>query len=302
MSVKKLDKTVIEGGRHSYNKWERRFSSKKQRAQTREYLSNVSKNTDFADVYSEPNRDKVSKEFSDKLGPMYRWLHTQVGRIWNDVRSEIAEKFDSRTTAGRHILYDHLLSSVDEVPDAKYKRYSFGTDTYTQSHYKNDFYVDEAGVLRQKTFIPRDSHKAIKFDTQRLANWLSGRVVGKAGEKLFWFVPADKNKKRGGTTRKWKTEWTRNKYYTYYGSYGSYGLTYLYYYSEPIYVKNKEGGLEIIGYKPTWKEGYPNFRQDRKLDDKDLQFWNSVPEWYQTKILEFSPTYPEDLKPPLFRY
>jgi hypothetical protein len=299
VSKKRLSRTVIEGGRYSRNKWERRTSSQTQRAQVREYMISVNKDVDFADEYCEPNREKVYKEFKDKLGPMYRWLRAQVGRVWNDVRSEVTEKFDSRTTAGRHILYDHLLSSVDEVPNAKYKRYAFGMDNYMQSHYKNDFYVDDAGILRQKTFIPRVNPYAVKFDNQRLVNWLNGRVVGKVGEKLFWFVPADKNKKRGGTTHKWKTEWARNKYYTYYGSYG---LTYLYSYSEPIYAKNKEGILVIAGYKPSWREGLPNFRQDRKLEDKDVQFWNSIPSWYQTKVLEFSPTYPKELKPSPFRY
>jgi hypothetical protein len=301
VSKKRLSRTVIEGGRYSYNKWERRTSSQKQRAQTREYLNNINKDVDYADECSEPNREKVYKGFRDKLGPMYRWLHAQVGRVWNDVRSEVTQKFDSRTTAGRHILYDHLLSSVEEVLDVRYKRYypNSSIDNHTQSHYKNDFYVDDSGILRQKTFIPRNNNKIPKFDTQRLANWLGGRVVGQVGEKLFWFVPADKNKKRGGTNHKWKTEWAKNTYYTYYGNYG---LTYLYSYSAPIYEKDKDGISRIVGYQLTWQQGRPNFRQDKKLDDKDIQFWNSIPGYYQTKVLEFSPTYPEDLKPSLFRY
>jgi hypothetical protein len=299
VSKKKLSRTVIEGGRYSRNKWERRNSSQIQRAQIREYMINVNKDIDFADECSEPNREKVRKEFRDKLGPMYRWLRNQVGKSWNDVRSEVTKEFDSRTTAGRHILYDHLLSSVEEIPNAKYKRYVYGLDNHTQSHFKNDFYVDESGILRQKDYIPYTRNYTPKFDTKSIANWLSGRVVGKIGNKLFWFVPVDKNKKHGGTTRKWKTEWTKNTYYTYYGNYG---LTYLYSYSAPIYEKDKDGISRIAGYQLAWQQGRPSFRQDKKLDDKDIQFWNSIPGYYQTKVLEFSPTYPEDLKPSLFRY
>lgn len=296
MSTKKLQKTVIEGGRVKHNKWERRYSSKEERAYLREYISNFQKDIEYVENNVVKPRRTVYKEFRDKLGPMHRWLHSQVGRNWNDVKSEVFEKFDTRTTAGRHITYDHLLSSVEEVPDLRYRHYYYLSDlTDHQSHYKNDFYVDDAGILRVKEYVPYRT-KVSKFDTASIANWLNGRVVGKIGKKLFWFIPADKNKK-GGYSHEWKTQWGRGASY-----YSEYALRYLYLYYDNIYSKevDEAGNRKIIDRKPVWRESIPSFRQDRKLNEKELVFWNSIPEYYQNKVLEYSPTNPNP--PPPRRY
>src|SRR5579872_2309186 len=44
-----------------------------------------------------------SKEFSDLLGPLRRYLHAQVGRPWDKVWSEITETLDNRSLTGQHI-------------------------------------------------------------------------------------------------------------------------------------------------------------------------------------------------------
>src|SRR5580692_493657 len=115
MSSKRLSKTVIEGGRHGYNKWERRHSHAEVRAGERDYLKQVITDPELADDIDIEAVRPVMKEFTDKLAPMYRWLDTQIGRPWSEVRSEIFTTFDTRTTAGRHITFDHLLSSVVET-------------------------------------------------------------------------------------------------------------------------------------------------------------------------------------------
>ena len=74
MSTKNLSKTVIEGGRVRSNKWDRRHSSRAERAKTRKYLANLKKDLEFSENESQPKRDKVYKEFDDKLGPIFRWL------------------------------------------------------------------------------------------------------------------------------------------------------------------------------------------------------------------------------------
>ena len=61
--------------------------------------------------------------------------------------------------------------------------------------------------------------------------------------------------------------------------------------------KNELGTYDIIGYDKKWHKSFmPNFKQDRSLNKEELQFWNSIPEWFQTKILERSPTYPNPPK------
>jgi hypothetical protein len=283
MSTKDLSHTIIEGGRRGFNKWDRRYSHKENRAQEKAYISQVMEDPDSSYEYDiEPLRH-VYKEFNDKISPIYRWLHAQVGRPWNDVRSDIATNFDTRTTAGRHVVYDHILSNVEETPDLRYGRFYHGPEDYTQSFHENDFYVDANGLLQNKRYI-KLKRKTVKFDVKQIANWLSGRVVGKAGKKFFWFVATDKNKKKGGTNRQWITKWENDKDRFSYWS--SFALRYYYSYNEPVYKDDK-----VIDHKLVWRIGTPIFRQDRKLNDKELKFWNTIPENLQKEVLRSSPTY-----------
>lgn len=292
MSKKNLARTAIEGGRYGRNKWERRYSNRIERAAERNYMSKVEHDVEYFDDYDITPREPIYKEFKDKLNPMYRWLHAQVGRKWDDVRSEVAEKFDTRTTAGRHITYDHLLSSVEVKPRLEYRRYSDHPYTYedftTSRWSENQFYVDEEGILRNKTYIPYNKTKIPKFDTASIANWLRGRVVGKVGNKYYWFVPAGKS-----ANYDWMCQW-KTSYYWQGG-----GLRYLYLWHEPVYNADR---TQVIQWKPVWRDAWApsNFRQDRKLNDKEMVFWKSIPEYYQTKVLERSPTYPNP--PKLDRY
>lgn len=297
MSTKNLSRTVIEGGRHNYNKWERRESHKETRAALKAYLSEVEEDPEnWYDYDIEPTRP-VRKEFTDKLSPMYRWLHAQVGRPWNDVRSEVAEKFDTRTTAGRHIVYDHLIQSVEVTPDLRYGRYYYGPEDYTTSYHKNDFYVDDEGILRAKTMVSRKKYYTVpRFDTQHIANWLGARCVGKVGNKLFWFTPTGKPNKHRNLKHKetWTSSWGGKK--AWYRTYNN--LRYYYLHREPVYKYENgnlfydfEGKPVILDYKENWIDARPTFRQDRKLNAKELAFWNTIPEYYQNQVLAWSPTY-----------
>jgi hypothetical protein len=53
------------------------------------------------------------KEFSDLLGPLRRYLHTQVGRPWNNVWSDIARTLSNRSLTGRHI-FGHINWEVEQ--------------------------------------------------------------------------------------------------------------------------------------------------------------------------------------------
>jgi hypothetical protein len=53
------------------------------------------------------------KGLTDLLGPLRRWLQSQVGRAWNDVYSEIARTMGRCGSWGvRHILSTHLDVAV----------------------------------------------------------------------------------------------------------------------------------------------------------------------------------------------
>lgn len=305
MSKKNLARTVIEGGRNSGNKWDRRYSHAEARAHEKMYLVEVKQDIENWYDYDVEPLETVYKTFQDKLGPMQRWLAKQCGRPWDEVRSDVSKTFDTRTTAGRHIVHDHLLKSVEETPDLHYGRYYSRPEDYTTSYRRYEFYVDEDGLLREKTVIKRrGSEKIPACNVAQVANWLNGRIVGKVGKRLFWFAPADKSKK-GGYAHIWRTEWgyprnSRMYYYSY-----NQGLRFTYLDYEVTYKKDSVGQIVMVDgkmveleRKAVWKNASdPSLRQDRRLNDKELFFWNTIPEYYQAKILERSPTASIPYKP-----
>ena len=304
MSTKNLARTIIEGGRHKGNKWDRRNSHAEFRARDRNYIKEVTLDPDNYEDYDSEPIQHVYKGFDDKLGPIYRWLNRQVGRRWDEVRSDISKTFDIRTTAGRHIVFDHMLQSVEITPRVRY-RWSYAPEDPTTSYSDNDFYVDDEGILQKKRYLGRRRYreKVPPFDTNRIANWLNGRIVGQVGNKFFWFVPVVKSKKGTqvyrGYSQIWATQWHNGSYYA------DPGPEFLSLRYETIYKKDSlgravldEAGKPIVLETVSkWvRASIPNLRQDRKLDAKDLQFWESLPEYYQTKILQKSPGYPKPAK------
>lgn len=311
MSRKNLSRTVIEGGRYRGNKTDRYISNAEERARVRNYIQEVTLDPENYDEYDVEPREHVYKGFRDKLGPMYRWLQSQVGRPWDDVRSEVFTTFDTRTTAGRHIVFDHLLPAVTVGEEPQY-RYSANPDDPTTSYSDHDYYVDDDGILQKKRYLGRRHYrgyvKVPPFDTKQIANWLNGRIVGRVGNKLFWFVPTGKAKKHKGMGHAhiWKTAWGRKDYSWYY-SYSTDAGPYFQYLAYDIIYKldgngekvlDEDGNPIVVDKVAKWvNASMPTLRQHRKLNDKELAYWNTLPEYYQTKILEQSPNYPEELKP-----
>ena len=174
MSTKNLARTVIEGGRHRGNVWERRYSNALERAAERE-LSTLLRDRLDADAVVYRKRTPVYQGFDDKLGPAQRWLKAQAGRPWNKVRSELFARFDTRTTAGRHIVFDHLLQSVEHEPRR-----------FPQRH---DLLVDRHGLLRTIPYRRKKAARARLHEApQEIEAWLAGRRVAARDDSLFWFL------------------------------------------------------------------------------------------------------------------
>ncbi|MGC4086661.1 MAG: hypothetical protein QM756_01955 [Polyangiaceae bacterium] len=174
MSKKNLARSVLEGGRYHGNVVDRRLSNSQLRSRERAAFSVVRDREDAEEVVY-PTRKHVYREFDDKLSPAFRWLSSQVGRPWSKVYSELRQRFDSRTTAGRHILFCHVIPSVAEYGaiDVRYYRMR----------------VDQHGLLRPAP--ERRSYSHGKWEAPvapDVVAWIAGRRVGQLGGALFWFV------------------------------------------------------------------------------------------------------------------
>jgi hypothetical protein len=177
MATKNLSRTVIEGGRAGDNRWDRRRSNKQVRVAASAVLAQL-RHEMMRDGVVLPRRKPVRKCFRDKLGPARRWLARQVGRPWNAVRSEVFTRFDTRSTPGRHIVFDHLLPWV-EHGDRCFMMWA-------------EFAVDRHGILRRVTHptcaVSDDWRRVLPDDGRDLERWLDGRLVAERGGALFWFV------------------------------------------------------------------------------------------------------------------
>ncbi|HEX2670156.1 MAG TPA: hypothetical protein VHM25_04750 [Polyangiaceae bacterium] len=176
MSKKHLARTVIEGGRDGWSKFHRRYSHAAARAAQHRQEHELLAGRDADEAVFEPLWP-VHRSFSDKLGPARRFLRSQVGRPWDKVQAELFERFDTRTTAGRHILYCHLLREVELDRITRY-------DT---------FYVSAHGILRwqqrkrwsyvygQREPLPEPRHV--------VDAWLASRRVTWRDSNAYWLLP-----------------------------------------------------------------------------------------------------------------
>jgi hypothetical protein len=185
MSTKRLSRTVLEGGRANFNKFERNQSHKTERAQTRYFLSRCLRDSEDAEEIVTPVRPKVHKAFTDKLSPVYRWLDKQVGKGWPKTYRRLKEKFDDRTLAGFHIVHQHMLDVIGtEIEEKEIDR------TY------NYYYIDSNNILRKSSFagyrrrfISGSRNYLPMEEKDDLLRWVQNRHIGFVDGVLCWFAP-----------------------------------------------------------------------------------------------------------------
>ena len=134
MATKNLARTVIEGGRSRYHKGERRHSNRQARQRGRAFARMLLFDAEQAETSVAPVRRRVYRDHDDRLAAARRWLSSFVGQPWDCVRSEIARRFDTRTIAGQHIVFDHLLPAV--------------RNSGCPGHARCFWEVDRGGILR----------------------------------------------------------------------------------------------------------------------------------------------------------
>src|SRR3989338_3959300 len=110
MSTKNLARTVMEGGRAPSSAHDRREATRAERHAVRGCLNMMNDADDWDENERPlPCRKRPWKEFNDKLAPLRRYLRSQVGRSWNDVRSELTCRYDRRNLKNWHMLDVHIL-------------------------------------------------------------------------------------------------------------------------------------------------------------------------------------------------
>lgn len=257
MSTKKLDKTAIEGGRINGYKYERKQSLRSARRGVKQVLQSVRDYEDICEVEF-PEREKSTyypgEKFRDKLSPVYRWIETKVGLPWDETYSLMRKRFDARTTPGRHILFDHMMSQIWTSQD----------HTTLQSDYR-EYYVDGYGILRKNEerrryyYYDPAEYKKDHAERQELGSWLQGRLVDKIGEFLYWFEPV-------------RTI------------------------PNPLYFRWHHSGIEFL-YNVEFdqynrmigKRFYTPYRQGKKLEGKDVEFFSKLRPKNKEWLLENSP-------------
>lgn len=171
MSRKKVSRTIIEGGRSHRNIFDRRWSHRLERAATRAWLDRVRLDSDAVEASCPRGRPRVHKDFSDKLGPARRWLDRQVGRPWAKVYSELFARFDPRSTAGRHIIHDHVLDWVAR-----------SHPEISSSWNRPEFLVDGQGLLRRSRWY-RPTWSRLRRETEA---WARGRRAAVTHRGWWW--------------------------------------------------------------------------------------------------------------------
>jgi hypothetical protein len=141
VSTKDISRSALEGGRNNGNKWERNESHRHERSRTKVWLDSVRFDDEAAEDSAPIPRNPVSKGFTDKLNPCYRWLASHCGQPWDDVFSKLASTFDTRKLSAWHIVNQHMLTDVQGAGTAR-----DGFAGIFGGYHR--FYIDDEGLLR----------------------------------------------------------------------------------------------------------------------------------------------------------
>lgn len=177
MATRNLARTVIEVGRTSWSKEERKDLRRRERREARRFCDDAASLLDLDDLQSAPVRYGRGYEFAqdDKLGPARRWLDSRVGRPWDEVYSELSAKFRGRGIALSHVVDFHMLAWVDR-----------GAERWWGSY---DYSVDEDGILRRTPQKPRKRSDYRWRRMNEVDDWCDGRKVITRGRRCYWTRP-----------------------------------------------------------------------------------------------------------------
>ncbi|MEM1414780.1 MAG: hypothetical protein AAGH15_07760, partial [Myxococcota bacterium] len=161
-------------------RFERRRSHGVERMKERAFLARLGRGVDDPELHEPERRAKVYKHFYDKLAPAARWLRKRAGQPWAEVEGEILRTFDTRTLAGRHIVFGHLMPP-------QWGR--FGDGSWVVRGSAGGFRVDDQGVLRvepRKRYVCRWEPEGPSEDA---LVFVGDRRIGLHATRRYWLVP-----------------------------------------------------------------------------------------------------------------
>lgn len=125
------------------------------------------------------------KTLNENLNPLRRYFESQVGRLWNDVYSDVCSKLDTNSTVKQHVR-DHIKDFVeidtyrtDGVVYSSNKNYTLG------QYGVSGLYVDpDTGVLC--TTGPRKSHH-YTYERKQLGHLRVSPMLSYVWIKGVWY-------------------------------------------------------------------------------------------------------------------
>jgi len=122
-------------------------------------------------------RSGKTKHFNEHLGPLRRFLDSNVGRPWDKVYAEICKHVDRGNVVQKHILthlFQYVVTNVMLI-DGRPCRGEAYARLYGQplrtSHDRHQWYVcPKSGLLRKSRYVPRARKRPDPPRTVRLNN------------------------------------------------------------------------------------------------------------------------------------
>lgn len=127
-----------------------------------------------------------SKDFTDVLGPLHKYLRSNCGRLWNDVYSEIKQTLGNGGWGVQHIINAHLDVAIHTYRGVDGNVWILDKHGVHQvGGFRYDFYVEpETGILREDTYyrkwpsIARGQEKARPLEVVPIEDGKEYRRIG----------------------------------------------------------------------------------------------------------------------------
>lgn len=178
------------------------------------------------DIEDSPKKESMKKPYKDRkilnenLNPLKRFLHSQVGKKWDNVFSEISENIKTDSAVQKHVK-DHIWDFVFKniiIEDKKVfaQRRYYGKFTELRN---KDLYVDNNGFLREYRIKNKTRSKYDSFsqDLKYISDEKSYILIENDTVYKVYPDPHIENKeiKHEATAKNAEVDFTRNRFNMY---------------------------------------------------------------------------------------